>query len=108
RGLSQSSAAAEEGPPAPAMNLGLRSAVAALLAACVGAAIIESYQQVIYDRSPKLRLRGGPFKGKDNQIHLTFSPPLEQGVDYDLTVVDDARIVLSLREGRRSVAFSPP
>lgn len=83
------------------MNPRLRLLAAALLAACAGAAIIESFQQVIYDRSPKLRLRGGPFKGKDSQIHLTFSPPLEQGVDYDLSVLDDSRIVLSLREGKR-------
>ena len=83
------------------MNLRRRLVAAALLAACAGAAVIESFQQVIYDRSPKLRLRGGPFKGEDSQIHLTFSPPLEQGVDYDLSVLDEERIVLSLKEGRR-------
>lgn len=78
-----------------------RSLVAALLLACAAADIVDKVQQVVYDRGPKIRLTGGPFKGSDKQIHLTFFPALEQGVDYTLSVLDESRIVLSLNDGKR-------
>ena len=82
------------------MRLAFASVFATICAAYASAAIIDSYQQVIYDRNPKLRI-SGEFTGTDKQIHLKFFPPLEQGVDYTLSVLNENRLVLSLKEGKR-------
>jgi hypothetical protein len=66
-----------------------------------GAVITTDSQQLIYDRSPKLRIQS-ELGGDEHQIHLTFQPQLVEDKDYTLTKKGDA-LVLKLLEGRKYV-----
>jgi hypothetical protein len=66
-----------------------------LLAACVQVIVAEvtlvGNPQVIYDRSPKLRIKGGGFDAEEHDITIELSakgaPPLK--VDKDFTIDKD-------------------
>lgn len=76
----------------------------ALLALCVAVfaeVVVKSGGVTIYDRSPKLRIRGSGFSADEASIHLTFSPQLRQDKDYTLLKQDDETLVLRLFAGRK-------
>ena len=60
--------------------------------------------QTIYDRSPKLRIKGSGFDAEERDILITLSsngqPPLKLGKDFMITKEDDG-IILKLLSVRR-------
>jgi hypothetical protein len=70
---------------------------------------IVAQVQTIYDRSPKLRLKGVGFDAEDHDISIVLSAageePLRQEKDFMLSKVDDG-IVLKLLTGRKWVDLS--
>jgi hypothetical protein len=62
--------------------------------------------QTVYDRSPKLRIRGSGFDAEDHDILLelgsTGAPALKSGKDYLLTLDDDGDgLILKLLGNRK-------
>jgi hypothetical protein len=90
------------------MNFCLSSVlVVCLLTQWVAAEVtIVAQVQTIYDRSPKLRIKGVGFDAEDHDISLTLSSggeePLRIDKDFMLTKVDDG-VVLKLLTSRRWV-----
>eukprot|EP00608_Synchroma_pusillum_P009885 CAMPEP_0198428070 /NCGR_PEP_ID=MMETSP1452-20131203/6326_1 /TAXON_ID=1181717 /ORGANISM="Synchroma pusillum, Strain CCMP3072" /LENGTH=894 /DNA_ID=CAMNT_0044148453 /DNA_START=16 /DNA_END=2700 /DNA_ORIENTATION=+ len=89
----------------------------ALLALAAGASVASAVAfsmdhavSTIYDRSPKLRLRGDWGAVDEHTIHLKFFPNLIEDKNYLLTKQDDNVLVLKLLLGHRwaELANSPP
>jgi len=85
-------------------------AVLALLHTVIAEVTLVGNPQVIYDRSPKIRLKGSGFDADDHDIKLEMSaaglPPLKVGKDFSLTKDEDGEgVILKLMAGRRYVFF---
>jgi hypothetical protein len=81
----------------------LLSVLSSFLALAVALAEIEITVQpiTVYDRSPKLRIRGTGFAAQEHEIQLTFEPELIEGKDYSLDKKNDEGIILKLLAGKR-------
>ncbi len=70
----------------------------------VAEVIVLKVVQTIYDRSPKLRIRGSGFDADEHSLILNLSalgrPSLQLGRDY-LVTKDDDGIILKLLSARR-------
>ncbi len=70
--------------------------------------VVTSKPQTIYDRSPKIRLKGSGFDAEDHDINLEISasgqPPLKMNKDFSLTKDEDGEgVVLKLMANRKWV-----
>jgi hypothetical protein len=83
---------------------------AVLLAAVILAALVQAevtvlkIVQTIYDRSPKLRIKGTGFDADDHDITLEISAPGQESLKADkdfLITKDDDGIILKLLSARR-------
>jgi len=78
----------------------------ALLQTVLAEVTLVGSPQVIYDRSPKIRLKGSGFDADDHDIKLEISAsgqaPLKIGKDFSLTKDEDGEgIILKLMAGRK-------
>ena len=81
-----------------------------LLNAIVAEVTVLKIVQTIYDRSPKLRIRGSGFDADEHSIILEMSasgqPSLRVDKDFLITKDDDG-LILKLLSARRYVSFCP-
>lgn len=82
--------------------------VALICSVAFGEVSVTGAPQTIYDRSPKIRLKGSGFDAEDHDITLEISasgqPPLKVDKDFTLTKDDDGEgVLLKLVAGRRWV-----
>ena len=80
--------------------------VALICSVAFGEVSVTGAPQTIYDRSPKIRLKGSGFDAEDHDITLEISasgqPPLKVDKDFTLTKDDDGEgVLLKLVAGRR-------
>ena len=91
------------------MSLGFR--ISALFALCLSfvaaeVTILQGQVQTIYDRSPKLRIKGSGFDAQDHDIVLEISasgqPTLRVNKDFTITKDEQGEgIILKLLSNRR-------
>lgn len=94
----------------------LAFALLAVLQYVIAEVTVVGSPQVIYDRSPKIRLKGSGFDAEDHDITLEIGasgvPPLKVDKDFTVTKDDDGEgVVLRLVAGRKWVKLdgrTPP
>jgi len=90
----------------------LAFALLAVLQYVIAEVTVVGSPQVIYDRSPKIRLKGSGFDAEDHDITLEIGasgvPPLKVDKDFTVTKDDDGEgVVLRLVAGRKYVFLFP-